>query len=93
MKFIDAAGRVSDPPFAEALEGMPRQQAFQIVFARRLRPISRGATCSLERNSVKGDDCRRLAHPEERAWNIDSPFDLFIVEQMMKYAGAAAAAR
>lgn len=90
MKFIDASGRVSDPPFAEAWEGMPRQQLPKLYLRDGSVYLTRSGVL-MEQNSLKGVDCRAWLIPEERAWNIDSPFDLFIVEQMMKYAGAAAA--
>jgi CMP-N-acetylneuraminic acid synthetase len=38
-------------------------------------------------NSMKGRDCRAWIVPESRAVNIDSPFDLFLAEQMLLYAG------
>ena len=38
----------------------------------------------MEQDSIKGSDCRAWIIPQERSWNIDTPFDLFIVEQMMK---------
>ena len=39
----------------------------------------------MEQNSFKGKDCRAWIVPPERAWNIDDPFDLYIVEQLLKY--------
>ncbi len=91
MKFIDGAGRVSDPPFAEAFEGMPRQQLPKLYLRDGTVYLTRRDVL-MEQSSLKGRDCRAWMIPEERAWNIDAPFDLFIVEQMMRY-GAVAAAR
>ena len=92
MKSIDAeTGRVFDPPFAEPFEGMPRQNLPKLylrdgsVYLTRRRAL-------MEQNSLKGADCRAWIIPPERSWNIDSPFDLFIVEQMMKWQQRAMAA-
>jgi CMP-N-acetylneuraminic acid synthetase len=43
----------------------------------------------MERHSLKGADCRAWIIPEERARNIDSHFDLFLVEQMLRYQANA----
>jgi CMP-N-acetylneuraminic acid synthetase len=87
MKSIDAAtGRVLDPPFAEPFEGMPRQQLPKLYLRDGSVYLTRRDVL-MERNSLKGDDCRAWIIPEERSWNIDTPFDLFIVEQMLRRAG------
>ena len=39
----------------------------------------------MEHNSVQGRDCRAWIIPQERYCNIDTPFDLFLAEQMLKY--------
>lgn len=88
MKVIDDAGRVTDPPFAEPFEGMPRQQLPKLYLRDGSVYLTRRDVL-MEQGSLKGADCRAWIMPEERAWNIDSPFDLFIVEQMMKFAGAS----
>jgi CMP-N,N'-diacetyllegionaminic acid synthase len=90
MKFIDGEGRVSDPPFAEAFEGMPRQKLPKLYLRDGSVYLTRRDVL-MEQSSLKGRDCRAWIIPEERAWNIDSPFDLFIVEQMMRYAAEARA--
>jgi len=84
MKFIDGEGRVSDPPFAESFEGMPRQKLPKLYLRDGSVYLTRRDVL-MEQSSLKGRDCRAWIIPEERAWNIDSPFDLFIVEQMMRY--------
>jgi D-3-phosphoglycerate dehydrogenase len=87
MKSIDTAtGRVLDPPFAEPFEGMPRQQ-LPTLYLRAGSVYLTRRDVLMERNSLKGDDCRAWIIPEERSWNIDTPFDLFIVEQMLRRAG------
>jgi CMP-N-acetylneuraminic acid synthetase len=91
MKTIDGDGRVLDPPFAEPFEGMPRQQLPKLYLRDGSVYLTRRDVL-MDRNSLKGADCRAWIMPEERAWNIDSPFDLFIVEQMMKFTAAHAAA-
>lgn len=88
MKVIDDAGRVIDPPFAEPFEGMPRQQLPKLYLRDGSVYLTRHDVL-MEHNSLKGADCRAWIMPEERAWNIDSPFDLFIVEQMMKWGKTA----
>ena len=87
MKFIDSAGRVIDPPFAEAMEGMPRQELPQLFLREGSVYLTRRDVL-MKQGSLKGRDCRAWIIPEERAWNIDSPFDLFLVEQMIKYQHA-----
>jgi CMP-N-acetylneuraminic acid synthetase len=87
MKMIDETGRVLDPPFAEPFEGMPRQHLPRLFLREGSVYLTRRDVL-MEQGSLKGRDCRAWLIPEERAWNIDSPFDLFIVEQMFKYSHA-----
>jgi len=88
MKIVDGGGRVVDPPFAEPFEGMPRQQLPKLYLRDGSIYLTRRDVL-MERNSLKGSDCRAWILPEERAWNIDSPFDLFLVEQMMQWGRRA----
>lgn len=84
MKFITPDGRVIDPPFAEQLEGQRRQDLPQLY----LREGSIYLTCRavlMKEDSVKGRDCRAWIIPQERVCNIDTPFDLFLAEQMLRY--------
>ena len=37
------------------------------------------------RHSLKGQDCRAWLVPVERACNIDTPFDLFLAAQILRY--------
>jgi CMP-N-acetylneuraminic acid synthetase len=87
MKSVDASGRVIDPPFGEPFEGMPRQQLPKLYLRDGSVYLTR-RDILMEGNSLKGTDCRAWIMPEERAWNIDSPFDLFVVEQMLRYQHA-----
>jgi CMP-N,N'-diacetyllegionaminic acid synthase len=82
MKWIDAAGRVTDPPFMEQFEGQPRQQ-LQKLYLREGSIYLTRRNVLMEQNSLKGNDCRAWIIPEERARNIDTPFDLRIVEQIL----------
>jgi CMP-N-acetylneuraminic acid synthetase len=91
MKTIDDTGRVIDPPFAEPFEGMARQQLPKLYLRDGSVYLTRRDVL-MEQNSLKGKICRAWIMPEERAWNIDSPFDLFIVEQMMKWGRKTASA-
>ncbi len=84
MKSVDETGRVLDPPFAEPFEGMPRQQLPKLYLRDGSVYLTRRDVL-MEQNSLKGADCRAWIMPEERSWNIDTPFDLFIVEQMMRF--------
>jgi CMP-N-acetylneuraminic acid synthetase len=83
MKWIDAEGRVSDPPFAEEFEGKPRQQLSKLYLRDGSIYLTRRSIL-MERNSLKGSDCRAWIIPEERSRNIDSPLDLLIVEQILR---------
>jgi len=84
MKQIED-GRVIDPPFAEQFEGQPRQLLPKFYLREGSVYLTR-MDVLMSQHSLKGKDCRAWIIPEERAWNIDTPFDLFIVEQMIKAA-------
>jgi CMP-N,N'-diacetyllegionaminic acid synthase len=87
MKLIDSDGRVSDPPFAEQFEGQPRQSLSKLYLREGSIYLTR---CSVlkEQGSLKGADCRAWIIPPERACNIDTPFDLFLAEQMLRRRAA-----
>jgi len=87
MKWIDAQGRVIDPPFIERFEGQPRQQLEKMYLRDGSVYLTRRDVL-MEQNSLKGADCRAWIIPEERARNIDSYFDLFLVEHMLRYHSA-----
>jgi CMP-N,N'-diacetyllegionaminic acid synthase len=84
MKFISSDGRVTDPPFAEAFEGQRRQDLPKLYLREGSIYLTRRAVL-MEQNSLKGADCRAWIIPQERYCNIDTPFDLFLAEQMLKY--------
>jgi CMP-N,N'-diacetyllegionaminic acid synthase len=86
MKFIDDHGRVIDPPFAEEYEGQRRQDLPRLYLREGSIYLTRRSVL-MERNSLKGNDCRAWIVPEERACNIDTPIDLVIAEQMLKSRG------
>jgi CMP-N-acetylneuraminic acid synthetase len=86
MKWIDADGKVSDPPFAEVFEGQPRQQLKKLYLREGSIYLTRRSVL-MEQNSLKGNDCRAWIVPEERARNIDTPFDLRIAEQLLQAQG------
>jgi CMP-N-acetylneuraminic acid synthetase len=88
MKFIDAEGRVSDPPFAEAFEGQPRQTLPKLYLREGSVYLTRRGVL-MEGHSLKGHDCRAWIVPAERAWGIDTPFDLFVAEQILKADASA----
>ena len=84
MKFITSSGRVIDPPFAEAFEGQRRQDLPKLYLREGSVYLTRRAIL-MEHNSVQGHDCRAWMIPQERYCNIDTPFDLFIAERMLKH--------
>lgn len=84
MKFIAAAGRVIDPPFAEQFEGQRRQEIPKLYLREGSIYLTR-RTVLMKQNSLQGQDCRAYIIPQEWACNIDTPFDLFLAEQMLKY--------
>ena len=83
MKYVDADGRVQDPPFAERFEGQPRQQLSPLYLRDGSVYLTR-RNVLMDEGSIKGADCRAWIIPVERSCNIDTPFDLFIAEQLIK---------
>jgi CMP-N-acetylneuraminic acid synthetase len=84
MKFITPDGRVIDPPFAEQLEGQRRQDLPKLYLREGSVYLTRRIVL-MEQNSLRGRDCRAWIIPQERACNIDTSFDLFLAEQMLRY--------
>jgi CMP-N-acetylneuraminic acid synthetase len=82
MKWINDEGRVTDPPFAEAFEGQPRQQLKKLYLRDGSIYLTRRSVL-MEQNSIKGTDCRAWIIPQERACNLDTPMDLLVVEQIL----------
>lgn len=83
MKWIAADGRVWDPDFAEAFEGQ-RRQDLRPLFLRDGSVYLTRRDVLMKKNSIQGSDCRAWLIPQERACNIDEPFDLFLAEQLFK---------
>lgn len=83
MKRIDAMGRVVDPEFAEAFEGQ-RRQDLPPYYLRDGSVYLTRCEVLMQQDSLKGNDCRGWLIPVERALNVDTPFDLFLVEQLLK---------
>lgn len=83
MKFISPEGKVIDPPFAEQFEGQ-RRQDLQPLFLREGSIYLTRTPILMEKNSLKGNDCRAWIMPKERACAIDEPFDLFLAEQLLR---------
>ena len=86
MKFIDDDGRVVDPPFAEKFEGQRRQDLPKLFLREGSIYLTRHDVL-MTHNSIKGRDCRAWLMPEDRACNVDTPYDLFLVEQLLKHHG------
>lgn len=85
MKFITPDGLVLDPPFAEQFEGQRRQELPKL-YLREGSIYLTSRDVLMQQHSLKGRDCRAWLVPVERACNIDTPFDLFLAEQMMMYS-------
>jgi CMP-N-acetylneuraminic acid synthetase len=83
MKIVTSDGRVVDPPFAERFEGQRRQELAKLYLREGSIYLTRRDVL-MDRGSLKGDDCRAWIVPEERACNVDTPFDLFLVEQILR---------
>jgi len=88
MKSITDEGRVIDPPFAEQFEGQRRQELPRLYLREGSIYLTRTAVL-MEKNSLKGRDCRAWIVPPERACAIDTPFDLFLAEQLLKREAGA----
>ena len=88
MKSIDESGWVSDPSFSEAFEGQPRQKLPPLFLREGSIYLTRRAIL-MEQNSLKGSRCKAWMISEERACNIDTPFDLFLAEQLLRRSNAA----
>lgn len=86
MKYMDVEGKLIDPPFAENHEGQRRQDLPKLYLREGSIYLTRTRVLMKE-NSLKGGDCRGWIIPPERAVNIDIQFDLFLVEQIMKWLG------
>jgi CMP-N,N'-diacetyllegionaminic acid synthase len=87
MKSVTSDGRVVDPPFAEAHEGQRRQELSKLYLREGSIYLTRRDVL-MKQNSLKGRDCRAWLIPSDRACNIDTPFDLFLAEQILKYHNA-----
>jgi CMP-N-acetylneuraminic acid synthetase len=83
MKEIDESGWVADPPFAESFEGQPRQQLSPLYLRDGSIYLTKRSVL-MDQNSLKGRRCRAWIMPEERACNIDTPFDLYLAEQLLR---------
>lgn len=77
MKQIGEDLRVIDPPFAEAVEGMPRQQLPKYYLREGSVYLTREDVI-VQQNSLKGRDCRAWIIPPERAVNLDTELDFLL---------------
>jgi CMP-N,N'-diacetyllegionaminic acid synthase len=82
MKLVDGDGRVTNPPFAELMEGQRRQDLPPLYLREGSIYLTR-VSVLLEQGSMSGRDCRALIMPEERAVNVDSMMDLVLAEQLL----------
>jgi CMP-N,N'-diacetyllegionaminic acid synthase len=84
MKMINALGQAIDPPFTESFEGQRRQELTPLYLREGSVYLCRTAVL-MEQNSLKGQNCLAWMIPETRACNIDTPFDLFLASQYLKF--------
>jgi len=83
MKHIDN-GLLTDPPYAEKIEGIPRQQLEPVY-------IRNGAIYLTKKEiilngSFQGENCRAYIMPESRSVNIDTMGDFEFAEwQLQKH--------
>jgi CMP-N-acetylneuraminic acid synthetase len=87
MKFITPEGRIVNPPFAEEFEGQRRQDLPKLYLREGSVYLTRRSIL-MEQNSIQGRHCHAWIMPEGRACNIDTAFDLFLAEQLLKYHAA-----
>jgi CMP-N-acetylneuraminic acid synthetase len=86
MKYIDADGRVVDPPFCERVEGQRRQELPKLYLREGSVYLTRRDVLMIH-GSLKGRDCRAWLVPQDRSCNIDEPFDLVLAELLLRYHG------
>jgi CMP-N,N'-diacetyllegionaminic acid synthase len=86
MKYIDGDGRVSDPPFGEAVEGQRRQDLPKLYLREGSIYLTR-RDILMNDHSVKGRDCRAWLVATDRACNIDEPFDMVLAEFLIRHHG------
>jgi CMP-N-acetylneuraminic acid synthetase len=90
MKMITPEGRVLDPPFCEQFEGQRRQDLPKLYLREGSVYVSRTRVV-FEQKMLKGRDCRAWLIPPERACSIDTEFDLFLAEQLLRRQAELAA--
>jgi D-3-phosphoglycerate dehydrogenase / 2-oxoglutarate reductase len=83
MKCVEEDGTVVDPPFAEQFEGQPRQTLPRLFLREGSVYVTRRSVL-VDQNSLRGVRSLAWIIPEERARNIDTAFDLFVAEQVLK---------
>jgi CMP-N-acetylneuraminic acid synthetase len=87
IKLVSLEGKVIDLPFAdqvEEFEGQRRQDRVKLYRRDGSIYLTRRVVL-MEENSVKGRDCRAWIVSAERAADIDTPFDFFLAEQLLKH--------
>lgn len=85
---IDRSKWITDSPFAEQFEGQPRQQLSQLYLREGSIYLTRRDVL-MEQSSVSGRNCQAWIISQDRACDIDTSFDLFLAEQLLKYHGLA----
>lgn len=84
MKYL-TDGVLIDPPFAEELEGMQRQDLSPLFIRNGAIYLTGHAT--LRARTFKGALCHGWVMPSERSINIDQPFDLLVARAILRGGG------
>jgi CMP-N-acetylneuraminic acid synthetase len=85
LRIVTAEGRVMDPGFGSQSPEGTRRQNLPKFYRRDGSIYLTRHSVLMGDNSVVGNDCRAWIIEEERACDIDTPFDLFLAEQLLKY--------
>lgn len=85
MKQLATDGTMFDPPFAEGMEGQPRQTLERFFVRTGEVYLSKRET--ILAGSLKGERCLPFFLDKSEAWNVDDATDLLIVEALMKARG------
>jgi CMP-N-acetylneuraminic acid synthetase len=84
MKFVAENGLVTDPSFAEAVEGQRRQDLLPLYLREGSIYLTQHPVL-MERGSFQGERCFAWIIPPERACNIDTELDLILAEALLKH--------
>jgi len=93
MECVAPDGRTFKPPFVESFHGSQRRQDLPKVYLRAGSIYLTRTSVVMDQHSLRGADCRAWIIPQERACNVDTPFDLYVAELLLERWGEADAKR